>query len=39
MRLLTIPQGEEWSSFEKEIPTSLLYLLKRPFQIIKRLGE
>lgn len=38
-RILTIPQSDEWSSFDKNCPFGLLYLFNQPKQIIKRLKE
>lgn len=38
-RILTIPQSDEWSSFEKKIPTIILYTFERPIQILKRMKD
>lgn len=38
-RILTIPQSDEWSSFEKKIPTKIIYTFKRPIQILKRMKD
>lgn len=39
IRILIIPRSDEWNSFDKNGPMALLYLLKRPIQIINRLRE
>lgn len=39
LRILTIPQSDEWNSYGENVPMGLLYLLKRPLQIIHRLME
>ncbi|EKQ54527.1 MAG: hypothetical protein B655_0781 [Methanobacterium sp. Maddingley MBC34] len=39
LRILAIPQSDEWHSFEEKGTNNLLYIFKRPLQIIKRLKE
>ncbi|MGI6483983.1 MAG: nucleotidyltransferase family protein [Methanobacterium sp.] len=39
IRILITPRSSEWNSFQENIPIKLLYILKRPVQIIKRLKE
>lgn len=39
LKILIIPHSDEWVAFEKNYPISLLYILIRPKQIIKRIKE
>lgn len=39
IRIITIPQSEEWTFFQKKGPYKLLYLIQRPIQLIKRIRE
>ena len=39
IKILTIPQSDEWHSFKEKGTNNLWYVFKRPVQIIKRLKE
>lgn len=38
-KIITIPQSDEWSSFENRLPTKILYIFKRPIQILNRIKD